>query len=367
MRRLLLVLALGFVAASPARAMEIGMQDDGTIVHGYSDRALALKQFKAMGGTSIRINIEHRRNRRYDEDTTARAVRYSIRLYDSAVDTVLAAGLKPQLTLIWRGNLDPDLVAEWMATMAERYEGRVGRFSILNEPDLYLRAGGRCDRRGLLRFRRRFPGRTFVYRGAWRASDPTLPNGLNMQLACRKYQRGLTYRRIVARAAPEIYDAVPDAQVLAGETSGQVGLHWFTQAARARRMKVDGWAHHPFQFKTLTPQRPAQNWGIGNLPRIKRLVGMPLYLTEFGYPHPRSSMDRRVFGRRLTPREVARALPAAWRVARRAGVRQMLQFQWYVKPKWRTDYWETALLDKDDGKLTPAYRALRSLVLGWRR
>ena len=64
MRLLLPVLALVLALCAPARAMEVGMQDDGTIVRGYNDRDLALKQFKRMGGTTVRINIEHRRNAR---------------------------------------------------------------------------------------------------------------------------------------------------------------------------------------------------------------------------------------------------------------------------------------------------------------
>lgn len=367
--RLLLLLALAIILApaAPARALEVGMQDDGTIVHGYHDRALALEQFKDMGGTTVRINVQHRRRARYDENTTSRAVRPALRLYDEAVDAIRAAGLKPQLTLVWRGNIEADLVGEWMGTMATHFSGRVRRFTILNEPDLNLRVEDACDRQGLRRFRRRFPRRTFRVEGDWRAHDPTLPRGFDLRIGCLKHHRGLEYRRIVARATDSIYAANPYAQILAGETSAQVGLHWFTAAARPRQMDVSGWAHHPFQLRTLTPGRPAHNWGIGNLARVKRLVGLPLYLTEFGYPHPRSSMDRRVFGRRLTPREIARALPRAWRVARRARVRQMLQYQWFVKPTWRHEYWETALLEEDNGKLTPAYRALRSLILGWRR
>ena len=171
----------------------------------------------------------------------------------------------------------------------------------------------------------------------------------------------------MARAVDAIKEAVPDAQILAGETSAQVGLDWFVRARSRASWTCPAGRTTPSSCATLTPGVPAHNWGIGNLPRVKRLVGLPLYLTEFGYPHPRSSMDRRVFGRRLRREEVARALPRAWRVARRAHVRQMLQYQWFVKPKWRHEYWETALLDKDNGKLTPAYRALRSLILGWRR
>lgn len=368
MRRALpAILLLLLVAAAPAQAnMEVGMSDDLTIVHGYRDRALALRQFKAMGGTSVRINVEHRRNGRYANDVSASATRTPITQYDAAIDAVVAAGLKPQLTLIWRGRTNPGPIAAWMGNVVARYGDRVRRYSILNEPDLYLPVRGACTAAGRSRFRHRFPRRTFVYKGRPRAYDPTVPHGMNLRIACLREARGRMYGRIVRAARRSIRDALASAQVLAGETSGQAGLEWFVRAARPRSMHVTGWAHHPFQLRTLTPGLPAGNWGIGNLARVKRLVGMPLYLTEFGYPHPRSSMDRRVTGRRLSRRDVARALAQAWRIARRTGAREMLQYQWFVKPRWRSEYWETALLDKDNGTTTPAYRALRSLILGWR-
>ena len=75
-------------------------------------------------------------------------------------------------------------------------------------------------------------------------------------------------------------------------------------------------------------------------------------------------MDKRVLGYRVKPEQIAKALPVAWSLAG-AGARQMLQYQWYVKPPWRTEYWETALLEKDDGSTTPAYRALRRLIRSW--
>jgi hypothetical protein len=368
MRLLLTVLVLVLAVTAPARArMEVGMQDDQTLVYGYHDRALALKQFKRMGGTTVRINIEHRRNSNYDENIEAKATVTSIKHYDAAIDAVVAAGLKPQLTLIWRGVTDPILIGGWMHNVAARYADRVRRFSILNEPDLVLRVHGACRSAGERSFIRRHPGSTFVYRGSWRAYDPTLPHGFLLHIACLREARGREYREIVEWAARSIRAGAPGAQVLAGETSGQVGLEWFVRAAHPRSMPVAGWAHHPWQLHDLTPGVAAHNWGIGNIPRLKRLIGLPLYFTEFGYPHPHSSMDRRVIGRRLKQREVARVLPRAWRLARRSGIREMLQYQWYVKPKWRHEYWETALLNKDNGKTTPAYRALRSLILGWRR
>lgn len=374
MRLLLCAVLATLLLAVPAQSaeMEVGMQDDNTIIHGYRNRLLALEQFKAMGGTTVRINLEHARRSSAKRRTRVKgSLLYKLKLYDSAIDTINSFGLKPQITLVWRpkrGNPDPIRVGKWMRNVARHFRGRVSRFSVFNEPDLYLYGSGACNRAGQARFIRRNPGRTFLYRGRYRAYDATMPRrkGMNLKVACLRYERGRLYRQYVDFAAPSIRKGAPRSQVLAGETSGQPGLAWFVKGARPRSMAVSGWAHHPFQLKNLNPNRRTSSWGISRTRQLKRLFGKPLYFTEFGYPHPRSSMDKRVLGRRAKPKQIARALPAAWRIARRNGVKQMLQYQWYVKPKFRKEFWETALLPKDNGKVNGAYRALRKLILGWR-
>lgn len=375
MRTLLCAVLATLTLAVPASAeMEVGMQDDNAVLHDYSDRLKALQQFKAMGGTNVRINVEHLSKTRFQKRVEAKnSLLNKLGLYDDAVNAILNTGLRPQLTLVWRPehkNPDPIRVGKWMHNVAAHFRGRVSRFSIFNEPDLYLYGGGACDAKGLARFLRRNPGQTFTWHRRARAYDATVPQprtkGMNAKIACLRYERGRLYRQYVDFASPSIRRAVPRAQILGGETSGQVGLAWFMKSARPRTMDVDGWAHHPFQLHDLTPTRKARSWGISRTPQIKRLIGLPLYFTEFGYAHPHSSMDKRVLGRRATPGQIAKALPAAWRIARRYHIKQMLQYQWYIKPKWRKEFWETALLDKVNGRLTPAYRALRKYIASWR-
>ena len=68
--------------------------------------------------------------------------------------------MRPQLTLVWRpehNNPDPIRVGKWMHNVAAHFRGRVSRFSIFNEPDLYLYGGGGCAAKGLARFLRRNP------------------------------------------------------------------------------------------------------------------------------------------------------------------------------------------------------------------
>jgi hypothetical protein len=358
---LLVLVALPAVAHAD---MEVAMQDDLTIVHGNRNRDLALRQFKAMGGTHVRINLEHMRATNELDNTRTGATKTPLHLFDEAVDVIRNHGLKPQLTLIWKRQQNPGLVAAWMRNIADHYGTKVTRYSVLNEPDLLLEA--KCGDRHRTEFIHRF--RRLVVRGRkgyMRARTKTLGGAMNLKIACLRYRRGLIYKRIVAAAEEEIHVENPRAEILAGETSAQPGLEWFARGAQPQEMPIDGWAHHPFQLNDLTPRIPGNKWSIGNLRLLKRTLGVPIYLTEFGYPHPHSSMDKRVYGRRLKPQELARVLPVAWSLARKAGARQMLQYQWYVKPPWRTEFWETALLGTDNGRVTPAYRALRRLINSW--
>jgi hypothetical protein len=358
------VCLLGF--AAPASAMEVGMQDDLTVVHGFSSRDLALRQFRAMGGTSVRINLFHRREKNFLHSPKITAVAPRLALYDSGIDDVLRYGLKPQITLVWREQGDGKLIARWARAAAKHFGDKVSRYSILNEPDLLLPIGNACNRKGQMRLVRQFP-RKMLHQpdGEIRPKVLTLQKGMNLKTACERYQRGKRYRPIVQRAARAIRQVHPDAEVLAGETSAQPGLEWFVRGVLPEGLDVTGWAHHPFQLHDLTPNKEANSWGIGNYNRLRRLIKLPLYFTEFGYPHPNSTMDRRTMGRRLKWSEVADALTKAWAIANRKGAREMMQYQWYVKPRWRHEYWETALLNRDDGRTTPAYRALRRLILSW--
>jgi hypothetical protein len=368
-RSLLVSLLLLLVACvAPASAdMEVAMQDDASIVYGYSDRELALDQFVDMGGTNVRINFEHQRGDSYLKKTSVEYSRPLLVSYDSAVQTVLDHGLEPQITLVWHKQQDPTRFARWAYEVVSHFGDKVTRYSITNEPDLLIEVGNKCNAAGQRRFVRQFPGLMVRSGKSFRAKVLTQKRTMNLQVACLRYWRGRIYAHIVNEVQRSIHQASPDAEVLAGETSAQPGIDWFMRGVQPGRLRgVIGWAHHPFQLHTLTPGKPAQGtWGIGNIPLLKKVIRMPLYFTEFGYPHPNSSMDKRAFGRRLKPSEVARVLVKSWKIAKRAGAKEMLQYQWFLKPKFRHDYWETAIMDHDDGSTTPAYRALKRLILGW--
>jgi hypothetical protein len=370
-RLLLLALVWLLAPAAPARAIEVGMQDDQTILHGHHDRDLALDQFVAMGGTHVRINVEHKRAPRY-RNSILYGLRTPMKVYDEAVQELRRRGLEVQMTLIWNRREDPAFIAAWMGNVAEHFGSKVNRYSVFNEPELSMPLSGGCEGPARTALRKRYADKMVFAYGAWRAKG-MLVKGRNVSLseACRRFDRGRQYRPIFNAAAKAIKAANPKAEVLAGETSALPGLEWFVRGTRLKGglKRVDGWAHHPFQLQgeaALKVNRPYNGWSISQLPKVKRLLKLPVYVTEFGFPAPNSSMDKRTIGRRVTRQEVKKALVGSWRLARRHGLAQMLQYQWFRKPPWRKEYWETAILDADDGETTPAYRALKQLVSGWK-
>ena len=371
MRSLILLASLlassSYTIPAHAGRMEVGMQDDNAIVYQYSNRELALQQFVDMGGTSVRINFVHPYGKKDLNGTDAADVQPDLGAYDGAIAAVRAHNLRPQLTLVWSEQRDPAKFATWAANVARHFGDSVGRYSIGNEPNLEIAIGHSCNAAGQQALVRRFPTQVIRSGRHYVAKTLTKKNTLSLSTACARYARGVVYGKIVKAVTRALHGVDSGLQVLAGETSSQPGFDWFVRGVTMKNLKgVAGWAHHPFQNRDLTPAKePLDTWGLGNLKKVKKVMPLPLYFTEFGYPHPNSSMDKYAYGRRLKPQEVAKADVAAWKVAKKAGAKEMLQYQWFLKPSFRHEYWETALLDHDDGSLTPAYRALQKLILGW--
>jgi hypothetical protein len=368
--RLPKILNLALVAAAAGAAlpvaaqakMEVAMQDDLVIVDQYSNRDTALAQFKAMGGTNVRITIPHPESGALKNSTAATAVgSRTLGAYDSAVDAVIGAGLTPQLTLFWR-SANAKLQAAWMKNVVTHYGSKVNRYSISNEPDLYMTEDTSCTKTVIKGLEKKFKKDFVKQGGTLRAKVATSTKGSPVKDACLRYERGVTYNKIAKPAAKAIRQANSNAQVLGGETSPNKGLDWFIKAAKPKTLGVDGWAHHPFQFQNTTPSKPTQVWGIARMKQFKKLVGLPIYVTEFGYPNPGSPMDDHYYNGTLTDAKVTKALVAAWKLAKKDGMKQMFQFQWYNPPAFRKDIFNTALLDSDTGALTPEYNALSALI-----
>jgi hypothetical protein len=224
-RRLLpLALLVLFAAASPASAMEVAMQDDQTIVYTNRNRDVALDQFKAMGGTHVKISVVHKIGEK-TENQIHFGTQAPMKVYDRAIDAIRAHGLIPQVHLIWKQRRDPAFIAAWMRNVALHFGDKVERYSVLNEPDYYLYYDeGACDVKSADAFRKRFQKRMVFTFGEWRARG-TLVKGTNLpvRVACQRYLRGIEYRKIFNAAAKAIHRVNRDAQVLAGETSARPG------------------------------------------------------------------------------------------------------------------------------------------------
>jgi hypothetical protein len=364
-------------AAARADGFEVAVQDDETIVYQRHDRGRALEQMRAMGATHVRINVLHVRG---DEPLDAAwgteggggpyglTAHSDIAGYDSAVDAVLAAGMRPQLTLVWYGTRNAIEIAGWAQQIAEHFAGRVERFSVLNEPDMTLQgAPDECDPKqiraliaeGRLSARRVRSWRyKRVRRGNFRRVAHTTSTGsrryvykrtrrgrgkftrkrvvrrvtsagiasrgqdaVSIERGCALIMRGRAYRRIFLAAAPRIRRAAAGAQVLAGETSPTTGDVFIKEANRGGALPADGWAHHPYS---------GYPGGLERTAMIQAAAGMPVYATEFGLfkgGHGRPEL-----------------LESAWRGLRAAGVRQVVQYGWYDPAGGR---WNTSVADPD--------------------
>jgi hypothetical protein len=305
-RRPALILAVILVAlaatAVPARAFEVGVQDDRTLLAGTSySRTTALDQARAIGATTLRVNVIY-----------ADWVRMGAARYDALVDLARSKGLRVQFTLMgtpryfdaraprWIGHKYPNPVrfATWVSEVATHFKGRVRRYSIWNEPDLVY----------YLEPQRKAPS---MYANLFKAGYRTI-------------------KRID-----------PRAQVLFGElfsgnlrNPGGTPPMQFLRAATRSGARADGLAYHPFQYNLAPTKRSKRYVGTAEISTIKATLRdlarrhrlrtpsgrpLPIYFTEFGY---------QILGSYPVRSEARRAswTVAAFRLAKRAGVRSMVLY-----------------------------------------
>jgi hypothetical protein len=391
-------------------------QDDATIVCRWHDPHRALEQMRAGGFSHVRINVVHAPGPD-GAGLVACALPATLEDYDRAIAEVRAAGLVPQLTLVWSHEADPAAIADWMGQMAAHFAPDVQRFSVLNEPDLTLPAASACDSQTVQRMvsagtlkvsagsqlvkrylarlvRVRRGGRTTtVWRNLYRYVSARVRSGnghryvvvrtrafrwvkrpitvldddsdssqqavTTVNQGCLRVLRGRMYHQIFTVAEPAIRAAAPGAQVLAGETSPLAGVDLFI--GQALPLNADGWAHHCYQWN-LTPATPNGGFGVGDTQRVQALVGMPLFYTECGYPNPDSRWNQTRWDGFFTHDNVSGAYTAMWQYAKDQGVREMSQFEWCQNPLGR---WDTSLMTQDDCAQSPEYLALQSLLDSW--
>jgi hypothetical protein len=369
-------LLAALLTAGPARAatgMEIALQDDHVFVdRAYYDRELAFQQARRLGVSRLRVNVPWSQTLAGPARTT-RPVQpaYDWAPYDDVIAAAARYGIGVQFTLVgpapaWATadrrvgfrQVSPAAFGRFAADAATHFRGRVGRYSIWNEPNWHtlLQPSARCRK------------------GAWgRGCDGKL---------------GALYRKLYTGAYTQIKRADPAAQVLIGELAPRAKggaassplsfLRALTcsqadwkAAGRCGRLYADGFAQHPYDF-TVKPSRKPSGLDDVTLATLGRLTGalgrlarrralstragrpLPVYLTEHGY-----------FG------SGARKIPESRRVAylrqsfdialRHPRVRQLLQYLLVAPPVGR-DVFPTQIVDAG-GRPFASFDALA----GWAR
>ena len=328
--------------APQPRGLEVALQDNAVLLerHYYS-RDAAFDRLRELGVSWIRVPAIWNR---IETEGWAQL--------DSLVDAARAEGFGVQLNLIppapadATGNglpgvfrPDPARFGEFARRVAERYRGRVRRWSIWNEPNLVN----------------------------WLEPVAEMP---------------ALYRRLYLAGHDAIKSVSPDAQVLIGETApyvrrprdGMAPLSFLRRLLALGPLAADGYAHHSYDF--LHPPERAypgdDTVTLGSIDRLLRALdraaadgslrdgrGRPLdvWVTEFGY------LQRT--GRALAPRTRADYVRRAFELAasKYPRVRQLLQYLLVAPPEgFPGGRFDTSLLDRD-GTPTPAFGTLT----GWAR
>jgi hypothetical protein len=290
--------------------MELGFQDEGRLARGDMR---SLDQGAAIGGRHLRLIIGR------DKLKRTKGGGYDLAQYDAIINAARQRGISPQVVLDNRsgsGMGDPRKYAQFVALAARHFQGRVGRYSLINEPDL--------------------------------------------KMAPEKY------RQLYTRGQAALNRADPHAQLLFGEFSPHSPVEYARKVLERGGLTAGGFAWHPYQSND--PLAPGSNpyWGagqIGSTNKIAQLIAQMnlktragkipgMYMTEFGYGRYGNS--------RVSQQDAARFWPRALQKARDAGVREIIAYHLTGNPNPNAS-WDTGLLNPD-GTPRPAYNTVGAAV-----
>jgi hypothetical protein len=374
MTRPLLALLFVLVLAAPAQAAgpELGLADDRILLAGGPDADAAVAEWQRLGIQQVRIYALWSRI-----GGTSPSAPYDWDQLDRAVDRVVAAGIKPLLTITGPGPLwssrraergdprwdpDPAMFADFAGAVAARYADRVDRYVIWNEPNLgsWLRPQSACF---------------------GKVCNPVSPH---------------LYRGLVRAAYPAIHAADPGAQVLIGTMSSR-GTAASSENSTLRPMaflralacvdtkfkkvrtgrckgfapaKCDGFAFHPHGVLTA-PEKAFPNPDDVSIASLRRLESaldriqrggglqastsrFGIYIDEYGY---QTNPPDRVSGISATAQDawLQRAAYQAWRDPR---VKLFTQYLWRdepVEPDGSYSGWQSGLRYAD-GRAKPSLK-----------
>ena len=361
--------------------MEIAVSDGAFHDRPRGDpiRNLAYQRARELKATRIRMALIWKKAAAYDAAYFAQ--------WDDAIDEAVARGFGVDLTITgiaskqYGGaertgiNPDPEQYRSFVSIVANRYRGKVRRYSIWNEPN-YLVFLVVADEPTLQQMR-----------GLGRiAGDKARPASVRRMAERKRKQivhevvlpaNARRYRQLFDLGSKAIKAVDPTAQVLAGELSQTDAFRFLPlMLPKGRVLRADGFALHPYQF-TVSPTSRAtdpDSAGISRVGDVQALLRqyhregrfqtpaggvVPLYLTEFGY---QKKEDRGGYAHATLITEARRAkwLPLAFEEARLAGARQMLYF--IIIPTAPGYAWDTSLLDRQGNPL-PSFEALRTWVV----
>jgi len=335
-------------SAHAARGMEVAIQDDSVFLNNsWYGRDKAFQRAHELGVTRLRVNVLWARVVANPNGRSPQAnPGYNWGNFDTLVAQAAAQGIRVQLTLTgpapaWAtgnhrvGVYKPNArqFARFARDAATHFKGRVDRYGIWNEPNWksWLEPHGSSPR---------------IYRGLYKG------------------------------AYSAIKRADPSAKVLIGETSpqargraGMAPLTWLRAMVGHSRLKADGYAHHPYDYRH-SPRTVAggrNDVTIASLGRLtkelsrlahRRLLrtphggALPVYLTEYGYlVHGRFAMNSQ---------RAARYLTQAFSIALHNGrVKSMLQYGLVSPPQ--VVNWDSSLL-ANNGQARPMFNSLKSWV-----
>lgn len=303
---LVALLATGSLSAKAMSAFTFGFQDDGQL---RSGNYAPLQQGRNLGGKALRLIISRERVQGANGS-------YDFSVFDAVVNQARQMGIHPQIVLDNQegfsksGMGDPSKYEKFVKAAATHFKGRVGTYSLINEPDLKM------------------------------APDK--------------------YRQLYVRGQRALTGVDNKARVLFGEFSPHGGLDYAKKVVGKRGLVASGLAIHPYQGNDplAPPDNPEWKWGIGAANSMqKQIAGMNLrtrakktpglYFTEFGYNNENPN--------------AAAFWPRALRKARNAGVKEVVAYTMTGSPGTNASTgkpnWDTGLLNPD-GTPRASYNAL---------
>jgi hypothetical protein len=345
--------------ASAARHMEVAVQDDPVLFQGfYSTPQKGLKLAQQLHTSRVRVNVvwSYVVGRDSRKKKAPKHIKYNWSGYDLLIANAKPFGIKVQLVLTgpapaWatgnhrKGVYKPKAKAfkAFATAAAKHFKGRgVDRYSIWNEPN---------------------------YRG-WLApmkSSPKLYRGLYASGYSAIKRADRKAKVFIAETSPYATrrNSIAPLKFLRGVTCANKR---YKRAHKCSRLKTDGFAHHPYDFKHKpTYKYPGKdNVTLATLGRLTSALsklrkakllstpsgGVPyLYLTEWGY----FSSGKY----KLSSSKQGKYLVQGFKMAQRnKRVKQMLQFL-LVKPGGNFRHFDTSIASRG-GKPSRAFKMLAS-------